>query len=159
MDLQGIDFQEIFGIPQTAEQPVPPPPRVTNSALKQAEKQALNELEPELAPVAQMVFTDPGFDISPNDNELWLYLFTKAREISFELHAKLFYLRSVGVILVPSKKYGYMIKAIIDPEGKKGFTSKDAYIQEKQCLDTYKGEIVFLLRKLQLWEDGEGFFT
>lgn len=156
MDLrEKIDFQDVFGVPQTvvqSEQPTPPP-QVANNILKQVERQALKQLEPELAQMTQTVFTDPSFDISPGDSELWLYLFTKARGRSFELHARLFYLRSAGAVLVPSKKYGYMIKALVDPEGKKGFVSNEVYNQEKQCLDLYKNEVISLLEELRRWKD------
>lgn len=158
MDLrEKLNFEEVFGVPQTVvhSAQAAPSSQAINSALKNAEKQVLNQLEPELSQMTQTIFTDPCFNISPSDSDLWLFLFTQARKISHELHAILFYLRSIGVVLVPSKKYGYMIKPLIDPDNKRGFANKDAYNQEKQYLDPYKKEVILLLEELKRWKDGE----
>jgi hypothetical protein len=128
------------------------------TVLQRVEQQALKQLKmetPELAKLAAKVIIDPGADISPEDSELWLWLLTAAEKTDTELHARLFYIRGAGAKLERHATYGYSIKPIIDPEGKKGWTSPDEYQRERQCLVAYRNKLIELLRKLGEWRKKE----
>lgn len=124
--------------------------------LRRIEHQAMRRIHanmPVLAEMADIVFEDPGADISPEDSELWLTLFTWAREIDVDFYARLFYVRGGGARLVEHEKFGYIIQPIIDPEGKKGWPTREFYDQEKQCLNPFAGAVTTLLQNLRRWKN------
>ena len=90
---------------------------------------------------------DPGAEISPGDTHLWLILLREAKSLDIELWSKLAYLRGAGCRLEQGTK-GYVIRPIIDAEGKRGWTSVEEYDREKQCLEPYRQDVVRLLKEV-----------
>ena len=86
-----------------------------------------------------------GKEYSQEDSDLWLDLFMYADNMDEDLAARLVYLRNAGTQLKPSQKFGYKLVPVI---GKHGWESMEQYKEESKCLNPYKQQLVFCLRKL-----------
>ena len=87
------------------------------------------------------------YEFNPGDSELWLHLFAMADAHSGEkLATTLEIIRNTGAILVPSEKYGYIIKPVFGPQG---FAGEQEYDQERWHLRQYESTLLALLKKLK----------
>ena len=86
-----------------------------------------------------------GKEHSEGDSDLWLDLFMYADNVDEDLAARLVYLRNAGTKLVPHSKYGYKLVPVI---GEHGWQSMEQYKEEAKCLNPYKSQLVFCLKKL-----------
>lgn len=98
-----------------------------------------------LKELAGRVYTDYYHELSPDDSDIWLILFEEADKVSEELCAVLMYLRGGGVRLLPSPRFGFIIRPVI---GKNGWPTAEAYDAEKAALNTYKDKLLKLLKEL-----------
>ncbi len=139
--------KNLFGI----DEPIPKNKKNIQSPIDkmhQAEVKAINDIihtQPVLAELTNRVFEDFGAKLSPGDSELWLQLFTDADKVNTELAAILMYVRGTGAVLVPSLKFGHIIKPIIREDA---WPSIEQYNHEKQCLAPYRSELLNLLKNL-----------
>jgi hypothetical protein len=151
--------QTLFGTGQTEAKTRENKPNETPlTVLRRVEEQALKQLQieqPAAAELASKIIIDPGADISPEDSDLWLWLFAAAERVDMELYAGLFYIRGAGARLEKHMAYGYSIRPVIDPAGKKGWTSLEEYRRERQCLAAYRTKLIEMLRDLQSWQKRE----
>jgi len=88
---------------------------------------------------------DPMYEYSPEDSDLWFILCVKAKKISEDFYARLYFMRGGGSRLVPDQKWGYVIQPILSIHG---WESLEQYQEEKKCLLPYAKELTTLLRKL-----------
>ena len=87
------------------------------------------------------------YEFSPGDSELWLNLFSLADSRAGEkLATTLEIIRNTGAVLVPSEKYGYIIKPVFGPQG---FSSEQEYNQERWHLKAFEPILLELLRILK----------
>lgn len=92
------------------------------------------------------VFEDDYREYSPSDHRLWMELFIQSEKIDRNLTSILMYVRNTGAKLIRNSEYGYIIRPVI---GQDGWTSKEEYERERQCMTPYKNEIVKLLGGLR----------
>ena len=87
------------------------------------------------------------YEFSPGDSELWLNLFSLADSRAGEkLATTLEIIRNTGAVLVPSEKYGYIIKPVFGPQG---FANEDEYNRERWHLKAFEPILLELLRILK----------
>jgi hypothetical protein len=94
-----------------------------------------------------IIMTDPliagtqlSNSICPDDAKLWETLFIAADRINPDFSSRLMYMRNSGCILVPHKKFGYVIKPL---------PGNTVYDQEKCCLNDFVPELIKLLSALK----------
>lgn len=94
------------------------------------------------------VFISDPYFYESNDRDLWIKLLNNVYDENRYLYGVLYYLRSVGVKLVPNKQFNYVIQPIIDPNIVKGWENKQQYDVEAQNLVPYKDVLIRLLKAL-----------
>lgn len=67
------------------------------------------------------------------------------RKIGQEAATMLEFVRNTGAVLVPSEKYGYVIRPVI---GVQGWSSMEEYEQERKPLVKWQSQIIGLLKRL-----------
>jgi hypothetical protein len=92
-----------------------------------------------------VTFQDNYYELSPDDSERWLMLISRAYGIAPDLADRLQYIRNTGAVLKKSDTYGYRIEPVIGPNG---WTSRDEYDKEAECLGKYREQVIGLLRGL-----------
>ena len=98
-----------------------------------------------LSKIADVIYTDTFYNVSPDDSDLWLELFMLADVYDPELAAILQYLRNTGTRLVKDKKWGYKLVPFI---GDEGWSSMAEYKRESAALKPYRSQLIICLRKL-----------
>ena len=96
-----------------------------------------------------MVIDPRSFDLQ-EDSPLWKKLLQLAHDKYPALYEVLYVLRCDGTNLAPSKRFGYGLQPVIDPEGWCGWTSKERYQTEaKFLLDPHRDKFASLIRELK----------
>jgi len=85
------------------------------------------------------------YEFHPADSELWLRLFMYADGVHPDLAAHLMWIRNTGAVLVPSDKYGYIIRPVI---GVQGWSTQMEYDTERKPLVKWQGQIIQILGRL-----------
>lgn len=86
-------------------------------------------------------------NLSPGDSDLWLQLIEiTEREWGNELAKQLLSIRNHGSVLVPSEKYGYMIRPVIGPNG---WMSQQDYDRARHPLLRYEHAMILMLGRLK----------
>lgn len=134
---------DLINVPEKKEVVKNPIDKIYNSTAK--EMKSIVENQPVLAEMTNSIYSDLGAELSPGDSHLWLQLFIDADEVHPELTAMLMYIRGTGAVLVPSMKFGYVIKPIL---GENAWATIDQYNLEKQCLSPFREELLKLLKNL-----------
>lgn len=110
-----------------------------------------------------MIFLLLGIDVERNgyrleldpyplklpDKEIWEELIYRALEIDEYMGSILYWIRSVGAVLVKNDRFGYFIKPIIQAESGYGWESNDEWLEEKKNLVPYIKEITKLLKEIR----------
>lgn len=98
-----------------------------------------------LSKIADVIYSDTFYNVSPDDSDLWLELFMLADVYDPELAAILQYLRNTGTQLKPDSKWGYKLVPFI---GDEGWSSMAEYKRESAALKPYRSQLIICLRKL-----------
>lgn len=92
-------------------------------------------------------WNDLYFDISPQDSDLWLVLYSEAKNISRALASHILFLRGSGARLIKDNRWGYVMRPDIQPGG---FESPEHWRElSRKLLDPWQGEVVRLLKFLR----------
>lgn len=97
--------------------------------------------------LAECDWRDTYGKLSPGDSDLWLQLIKiTEQEWGNELARRLLHLRNHGSVLVPSEKYGYMIRPVIGPGG---WMSQQEYERATAPITQYQSAVGILLGRLK----------
>jgi len=131
----------LFGEPQS----IAVAPKTKATASKAPAQRNVLLSNPALRDMAAAVYTDYGYEASPEDSEYWLALFEMADGVNAELCAILMYLRGGGAKLLPHPKWGYVIRPIV---GRGAWPTAETYDAERQALLPYREQLLKLLKGL-----------
>lgn len=92
---------------------------------------------------------DP-YPMTLGDTPLWEKLLDMAFEVDERMFGILFWYRSVGVVLRPDTKFGYVMKPVIARGQLWGWRDNDEWQQEKQWLIPYAEQVTKLLMELKV---------
>lgn len=92
-----------------------------------------------------VVIEDPYAERDPAGVDLWLKLLVKARDVSLDFYAVLYYLRSIGTVLVPDDKFKYRLQPIVEDGA---WESTEKYNNEKRYLQKWAKPLVEILKEL-----------
>ena len=95
--------------------------------------------------IADVIYTDTFYNVSPADSDLWLELFMLADVYDPELAGILQWLRNTGTMLKPDEKFKYKLVPWV---GDEGWSSEAEYRKESVALKPYRTQLVMILKKL-----------
>lgn len=121
------------------------------SMMERVEKRAYEILQPTQKEMTETATLDPFSDCSPNDSEIWMHILFIARDIDYELYARLWYIRGGGTRLVTSQKWGYIMQPVVRSNNHGGWDSLQQYEKEKHCLDAYIQTVIKLMKDAAQW--------